>query len=189
MTQLNYHKSILLLIIAVVILILFMQSIASAEGFGGYIGLFADDQRDEYCIEIDPSITFSMWVFVWPFGEGILAVGLSVQYCDNVIQVEEEYNPLLHGGSIGNLNDGFDAVFEECQTDWVWVARQTLYMVNEEGCILRISGFPPNSYADMLSCASNYYLLREFSMLGVNVPCSSLSTEESSWGAIKNLYK
>jgi len=192
MNRYNNCNSFLFIITAVILYILFTPNKIYTDEYhlGGYIGLFADEQLDGCCVEIAPNTTFDMWVIIYPFGEGALGVGFSVQYCDNVVQVEEEYSPLFLEGTIGNLDDGFGAIFEECQFgDWVWVARQTLYMTDDQECEIRVRGFPPLSLADVLACNDNDYWLKEYSMLFINVPCGPISTESSSWGTIKSLFR
>lgn len=187
MNRYGYCNSILFIITAVILCILFTPNKIYTDEYplGGFIGLFTDEQLDECWVETAPNTTFDMWMFIWAWDNGALGVDLSVQYCDNVVQVEEIFNPLVLENSIyGNLDDGFTATFEECQDGWVWVVRQTLYITDEEMCVIRVSGAPGLPLPGLLGCDDNYYYLEEYSMLFI-----TLSTESSSWGAIKSLYK
>jgi hypothetical protein len=89
MNRCSNRNFLLLIITAVILCILFSPDniYTDEHHLGGYIGLFADEQLDGCCVETAPYTTFDMWIFIWPFGNGALGVELSVQYCDNVVQV------------------------------------------------------------------------------------------------------
>jgi len=79
-----------------------------ADSYGGNIGLFADEQSMSNYVEAAPYMEFDMWIIIYTWSSGAIAIEFSVIYCDNVVQVEEYYNPLFIEESIyGNLYDGF----------------------------------------------------------------------------------
>jgi hypothetical protein len=192
MNRYSKCNSLLLILTAVILYILFTPVNMYADYYGGYIGPYSDEQHEEACVEIAPNTTFDIWIFVLPAWRGALGICYSVQYCDNVVQVEEEYSPLFLENTIfGNLDDGFIAIFEECQNDndFIWVARQTLYMTDDQGCEIRVREAQGLAMPAVLACDNNEYWLTEYVRLAVNLPCGPISTESSSWGVIKSLYK
>jgi hypothetical protein len=190
MNRCSNRNSLLLILTVVILYILFTPVTMYADSYGGYIGLFTDEQRSGFSVETAPNIAFDMWIFIIPLINGAIAVEFSVRYCDNVVRVEESYSPLIVG-FYGDLYNGFHANFEECQSEgeWVWVARQTLYVTDDQGCEIRVggvSGAPFVSDPIFLGCDDNLYLLSEWCGFYITVP---VSTGSSSWGAIKSLYK
>jgi hypothetical protein len=189
MNRCSKRNFLLLILTTVILYILFLPVPVYADSYGGNIGLFADEQSMSNYVEAAPYMEFDMWIIIYTWSSDAIAVEFSIRYCDNVVQVEEHYNPLFIEESIyGNLYDGFHAIFEECQSqgEWVWVAWQTLYVTDDQGCEIGVGGVSGVIDPIYLGCDNNLYYLDEYCMLYITVP---VSTESSSWGAIKSLYK
>ena len=179
---------LLLILTAVILYTLFTPDAMYAYSHGGDIGLFANEQRTRWAVETTPYVAFDMWIFIYTWSSGAIAIEFSIRYCDNVVRVEEYYSLLFIEESIyGNLYDGFHAIFEECQSEgqWICVARQTLYVTDDQGCEIGVGGVSGVSGPIYLGCDDNLYYLNEYCKLYITVP---VSTESKSWGVIKSLY-
>ena len=173
-----------------IILFILLSPTESRSIWLGYIGLSTDNDHSEYCVIASPYTIFEMWVWVLSPWEDVLGVELSIEYCSNVVQVDTEYNSLFLEPILGNLDIGFVGVFEECQYDnWIFIARQTLYVTNSEECIIKIKAYPGENYPQILTCDDTLHYLRQYTQYYINGDCGPLSNESTSWGAIKNLYR
>jgi hypothetical protein len=100
--------------------------------------------------------------------------------------------------TLGTLPDGMSACVLNCQWDWIWIFQQTLYVTSTEQTHLEIIKHPdPLIPAIQFSNCNPGYPEEPvvvFTHLFVNYEatepeCGEPGTKNSTWGAIKNMYK
>ena len=134
---------------------------------------------------------YEVYVWIFPDTSGVICSEFQFNVPDNVTVVSTEINP-AYSSEIGTRvgPPGVTICFQECQRDPFWIIKYQctlptrcalFHIINHEiGGDVRVS-----SCAVPDSLRSAYY-----SEWGYSGPlCLCPSTEESSWGAIKGMYK
>jgi len=167
----------------------------------GSIGLYADASRQYYAccpfFESYPVARVEVWIWCLPSTRGLKCAEFAIAYPPNVIRDRIVYSPLI-SSSQGDLINGFSACFSACQMDWVWVAHQSLYIVHLSSYaeIVPHSGvglyrfFNCDSgdccYEPCLKGTNLYFNSTAYLCLPPEI---AIQTDESTWGAVKELFK
>lgn len=119
-----------LLLVAALLCVLAPAGLAQAPI--GEIGLYADANRESYCVSGTGFYPVEMYVWARPTPpNGLMAVEFAIQYPANVAP-----GPITMSDSVavylGNPRDGISVVFHDCQSDWLWVFHQTVYVMNQD---------------------------------------------------------
>jgi hypothetical protein len=161
----------------------------SFSGVPGYIGLFVDSLADESCTFPTPISAFEMWIWCEPGSDGMIGAEFKLEYPGNVFWDETTLNPGI-AVLLGDLSSGISLVFEECQTDWVWTHRQTLYCMDSEPSYISIEEHPDIGKIEFATCASGYPIeeVTRHGNLEINMcSCPDLYPPALAWARAVNL--
>ncbi len=98
----------------------------------GYIGLFADSTHSNWCEQGSGFQEIEMWGWCLPSADGMQAVQFGLQYPENIVPSTITFSSAIEGLPLGALPDGISLAFDGCHHDWLWIFRQTLYILNED---------------------------------------------------------
>lgn len=172
------------------------------------IGLFADSEHTHnyVCPFEGPYLAqIEMWIWCIPSSRGQIGAEFAISYPGNVFQGVVTYNNDLISVLLGTLAEGIGFVYSECQTDWNWPCHQSFLIMTHGETDVELVPHP-----DLLipviqfwNCLEGYpteqaYVLSHLH-LNQRDPWSQscypptvlvpIQADESSWGAIKSLYK
>jgi hypothetical protein len=142
-----------------------------------------------------------MWIWCLPGMDGLMGAEFAMDYPAGVIPGTADRNT-IYPVQIGDLSseDGVAISASECQTDWVWLFRQTLHITSDEPMEVRLEGSTLGNFVYEwpihTSCEDGFpiYHLYALNYLYINyssgsVECAMLGTKNKSWGAIKSLFR
>ena len=168
---------------------LMMISAAVYAGPYYYMGLYSDEGHS-FCSYFNPGglTQIEMYIFVLPGDPGLKAAQFNIIYPSNVIKSTVTCNPDLL--PTFDCTEGICATFMSCHTDWVWTHHQTLYVKDTTPSFIKLQPYPGEQYLLVSSCEDGYpeYHARLLNNLALNQECV-IADEETSWGAIKDMYK
>jgi hypothetical protein len=119
-----------LLLVAALLCVLAPAGLAQAPI--GEIGLYTDASRESYCVSGTGIYPMEMFVWARPTTpNGLMAVEFAIQYPANVAPGAATISDSA-SVYLGNPRDGITIAFLGCQSDWLWVARQTVYVMNQD---------------------------------------------------------
>ena len=182
-------KKVLLLGLA----LLFVSSAVSAQQFA----LYNDEARTTFSVlGVEMMDLVRVYLFCNPPADGLQCIELGM-----LVEGEGSFNPfqpvyhgdvaqpvLAAGFPTGDTGGCWNGCYSE---DWVYFCYADLFMMNNLSVQLSIVPFqgpPVQAWPKMLTCPGaevEAYVLNNFC---INMECE-VSVEESSWGAIKNLYE
>lgn len=164
-----------------------------------YVGLYADGERSSWCVNGEVPYTVELWVWVLPGGRGMICVEYGLSYPENVITGTYTMNPENVCSILPVIECGFpyeEDCFFECSWSWMWAMHQTIFVTDSNETMIEII---PNEYTGFLrvnNCDEGYppEPVIKFTNLYINYEpdrpeCLGTAADESSWGAIKSLYR
>ena len=173
--------------------ILLISGAATAQG--GYIGLYADEGRTTQCVSGEGFYSVSMWVWCLPGEKGQICAEFLVTYPLNTIQSTVTWNDPLISVTLGDLPSGLSVCYQECQWDWNWPCYQLVYVTDPTQTVIEIGPHPDVAVYQFANCDPGYpvepctaYPSMLLNVLPEDCP-EIVGTEETSWGAIKSLFK
>lgn len=112
---------------------------------------------------------------------------------------EEEYDALAAIYNVdvaspimgGFPNSDLGVCYNACYSDWYWVVRARIYVYITDPIVIQIRPFqgpPVQPFPLLLSCLGEELQAYALTNLYIN-SCGPVAVEESSWGAIKNMYE
>ena len=158
---------------------LMLASIASAQmPVGGQIGLYADINRESYCVSGTPVYEATMYVWLRPTTpDGMAASEFKLVYPENVDYGTATINEDVVNLIIGDPQVGTSIVYEECQDAWHWVFRQKLHVLDDEQSWIVAVADPAGGWGPkMAACDIGYQekLLERVSNLCLNFCTTNL---------------
>jgi len=182
-------------------LLLLLPAMAVAQyPHHGYIGLFADDSHTLWCVEGMQYTQIELWVWCLPGDNGQKGVEFGVRYSSNVIQSTTTLNEGLWMGVAPFIECEGDTCsvsgsYYDCQYDWHWVYRHTLFLTDASQGYCEIVPHPDTGEYRFWSCLEGYpeEPCVKYTNLYINYPsgspeCEGTEVETKTWGAIKQLY-
>ncbi len=174
------------------VLLILMFAVAHALPFKPYVGLYADGARVSQSAA--PSLwgQFVVWIWWLPSERGFMAAAFRIPAQDSkyarLALINNPSMPVVMDCGFGD--DAMCAVFNECQTDWVWSQQITYLLMDTQPCAIEIG--PPSGESAILalSCEAGNPAepVAVFNQFGVNQD-AVLAVEPQSWGAIKGLFR
>ena len=168
----------------------------------GFIGLYSDGAHTR-CSASGTGLLYSVEMWVWakpdPY-RGMIRAEFEINYPDNVLLVgSETWNDPILFHYIGNISgEEILVIFNSCQWDWTWIAHKLLWVTNDiqTRCqVVEQSSDSSIRCVRMFDCTPSRpdYCVGAYPSLWLNQHWDScedpIAIEESSWGAIKSLYK
>lgn len=179
--------------IGVFIVVLMLSGSALA---GGYIGLWSDGTHTSCSANGVGFYPVEMWVWAKPDPTlGMICADFAVSYPVNVITSTLTKNVTIISVDIGDYWYGYTACMISCQYDWVWIGHQLLYVCDPTQTRCEIINHSDIYDIQFAACTPGYpvYSVPAMPRLWLNVgtgPCADpIAADETSWGAIKSIYK
>lgn len=161
----------------------------------GYVGLFADEARTSWCLESPPYETFDMYVFCLPSDNGVRAVEFSIGMPPTYIIMTSTPGPTV-SVTLGDHLNGISYGLYLCSTDWILLDHCTLLPMAAGEAAIWLKGHADTGEMSIANCLPGYPIEQAlaYTSLFVNYPpgsaeCSGVATEETSWGAIKEMLR
>lgn len=180
--------------------LLLLSSAAAAQN--ATIGLFADQDvapapaYESHCVTGEGLYTFEMWIWCRPSADGQMCAEFMLSYPANVITSTVTANVAIVSVSLGDLSTGMSVCFKTCQNTWLWCFHQLIYVTNTDVTTIDIMGHPENGGRILFADCREHYPLSEVPPIcGMQLNTAPedcfdpTGTEDSSWGAIKSLYR
>jgi hypothetical protein len=142
---------------AIALTFLLLASLASAQApVGGQIGLYADINRESYCVSGTPVYEVTMYVWLRPTTpDGMAASEFKLVYPENVDYGVATINDDVVNLIIGDPQVGTSILYKECQYDWHWAFRQKLHVLDEEQSWIIAVADPASGWAAPILAACN----------------------------------
>lgn len=96
----------------------------------GWIGLFADDSHNSWCVAGEGFYPVEMWVWSYPSANGQMAAEYGIAYPANVIRSTITVNEAIVSNVFGDLPQGVTVWYSECQYGWTWNIHQLIYVTD-----------------------------------------------------------
>lgn len=170
--------------------LLLIASVVSAQlPPQGYIGLYADDNHSSWCINATGSQT--MYCFVLPPEAGMKCIEIStVLSSANIAVFSPIYNDDVAQPVMGGVPGDLAACFNSCWGEWVMAFSATLFIMAPTPESVVLEAFTGSPYLKILDCAGLEVEALPMTYLYTNTdPCPGTANQESTWGAIKNMYE
>ena len=161
----------------------------------GYIGLYADAGHTTQCVSGAGMYQVEMWIWCWPSVRGQICAEFRVLYPANLIQSTVTSNTDIISVTLGDLPAGMSVCYLACQTDWHWPFHQALWVTDATQTMIEIGSHPDAGVYQFANCNDGYpvepciaYPAMLINVAALDCP-EILGTEDTSWGAIKSLFK
>ncbi len=154
-------------------------------------GIYGDFDRNVTCISGQPGAVFEQVAWAWVPGElGLAYITLRFEFPDNVdFTIRPVFNDLVLDCIVTEFVGGtveWNMIVDECPSGWIPVFFQQCTLLDDQQSTIRIHG----EHSMMRDCN---FILNDLSVsnnLSLNDPdCMNVSTEISTWGRIKSIYK
>ena len=177
-----------------IIAALMMVSTVAIAGPTTYMGLYADEGHSE-CSFYSPApyTQVTMYIYIFPSDVGMKLAEFAIVYPTNVIALTATPNSDITLSN-GTLEGGISVNFGNCHQEPVWTHTQGLLVMDSNPSVVELvydPGLPAGKqYLTIASCEEGFptYEAVLLNNLYLNQECV-IANEETSWGAIKDLYK
>jgi hypothetical protein len=162
----------------------------------GYIGLFTDETRSSWCLEsTDIPFEFNVWVFCLPSDNGVRGAEFSISdLAPTYFLTGTDPGPSV-SITMGDIFTGISYGLYLCRNDWFLLDVYSFIATGPGQTAIFLEGHGDTGLISLASCLPGYPIedAVAYSSVFVNYPpgspeCSGVATEETSWGAIKDLY-
>ena len=181
-----------------IMLMVLAAPVSAQAPANSYIGLFSNEARTEWCISGTGMIT--MYLIVLPAADGLKCLDMSTTENDPTAAVRF-FTPVWHDdvkdAMLGSFPDNFLSLcLWYCHNDWITLAAVDGYIYRDTDPVSIEIGpnwnVPvPLPYPVYGNCEDPMVENEAipFTTFYINDECGPIAVEESSWGAIKNLYR
>ena len=119
----------------------------------GWIWLYADSARSSYCKYIDAGNLFDLWVWCRPSENGQIGVEFAIEYPESGIF----YGPFIANDNlvseaIGDLINGIQITYDECQYDWNWPLHQQILIMISDPLIFKVAAHSGIPFPRLFNC-------------------------------------
>jgi hypothetical protein len=159
-----------------------LASVVPLESQAQDIGLYFDEVRSSWCVEEGTGM-YEVWIWARPGENGLDCFEFSMtseQYPGNFMAFAPSYNAALEQPILGGLfYDVFGGCFEECQSDWVWIARNNIFVTSTDPIYITIGpgNYSGNPEPFFTNCSGYEETANVLSYLIINSECVAPETE------------
>ncbi len=176
----------------VICFVIALTSIAFEVDAKSYIGIYADEEHSECSSYPTPYMLVSFWVWIQPGADGLICADYEITTPSNVIDAATIINPAA-GYQIGDaiVPPGATICFPTCQADWIWTHQLQCLVTDATPSIITLDPHDDYGILRVTTCVEPEPTVEEMTKINdlfLYQGCC-LSTETSSWGAIKSLLK
>lgn len=171
--------------------LMFIAGSASAQ----IIGMYTDDTHTSWCVESAAAQgnMVTVYIFGSPNADGMTCLEFSTTTeGGGYMAFTPTWADDIASPQMGSFPDNdLGACWQGCKDDWAWLLNATLFITSPEAMTISFGAFTGSPYIKILTCLGDEIEAYAFSNFCINQPCCPPNTavEESSWGAIKNLYE
>ena len=159
-----------------------------------YLALFEDDARSDWCVDGIGFVT--MYLFMLPMTDGAICAELSTAVTGTgagaLMWMAPTYHPDIADPVLGAVPGDMGVCFLSCKTDWVYFYSVGILVQGVDPARVEIGPYGVSPYPIVLDCTpapdAIEYEAIIYNHFYIN-DCGPVSVDESSWGAIKNLYR
>jgi hypothetical protein len=162
--------------------------------FVGYIGLWADENREGWCVSGVGFYQVNMWLWCLPVELGMICAEFAISYPTNVIQSTLTWHPEIPQIILDPPSEGITPCYLDCKWDWVWVFTQQLFVFDQERTRVEIVEHPVSNDILFAVCEPGYPMEQAWKITDLLInygpgdsECNFVAAENRSWGAIKSL--
>jgi hypothetical protein len=179
-------KAVLLIIAVVIVSLVFHD--AEALPSKPYVGLYADANHSMPCY--NGTSSFDLYVWWLPSSNGSLGTTYNLILPLDVAIASVTTSPAVANliGCNCGVFGGFCAVFTDCQMDWVWSQRISCNVLDESPSVIAIVPCEGEAALSVVDCMYSIEPVTVLNKFCVNQE-PVISVDESTWGAIKSLYR
>jgi hypothetical protein len=180
-------------------IVLMIPLCAATSRAGGWLDIFSNAQRDEWCIYPSagtPYVQIEIYFYAIPPGNGFRATECAMPLPDPALSISTvRYHPNMNL-AFGDWSTGMSLSFDMCMTDqWVLCATISLLAFPpglSPGCqVMKLEPRYDSRFFGFATCGSGFPQEEADHQVDVYIncePCPYDGPTEASWGAIKNLY-
>lgn len=163
-----------------------------------YVGLYVDEDRVSWCASGEPVYTLELWVWALPADSGLSGVSFYMSEPEGITYGDYNENPNLDikRRVCKEKPCPWSFPFLDCQTDWVWLMHETLFIDSTDPMAIELLPVDPadGDVVTVWDCDNNEHFGVKLSNLYINhdpgsPECMGLSVAPASWGAIKRLIE
>jgi len=152
-----------------------------------YFGLFIDEARTDWCVS--GAGMYTMYIIVLPSVDGLICSELSTALVGTgVMFVVPTWHPDSAQPVMGAVPGDLAHCFVNCHYDWVYVCSVGILVQTADPVSIEIGPYATQPYPTALDCGGGEGEAIIFTKFYVN-GCGPVGVEESTWGAIKNMYE
>jgi len=170
--------------------LMFIAGSASAQ----FMGLYNDEARTSWYVEDAAAIgnMVTVYVFGGPTADGMKCMEFSTEVIGGAyMPFAPVWHPDIAEPQMGTFPGGnLGACWQSCYSDWTWIVSATLFIQSTDEMTITIGEYTGSPYPKLLTCLDDEIEAYPMTNFCINYICDPINaTEESSWGAIKNLYE
>lgn len=168
--------------------LLLLAATANALPPLGYMALYADASHSICTASPAAYAMIEMWVWIKPGTAGVKCAEFKITYPATYMGMTVTASPLISVAQ-GDLPGGMSVCFTDCQIDWFWSHHQTIFCMGPVPGFLTLDPHPVAGGPQFANCAEGYPIEPAVILnhLALQQPCI-VGVNNTSWGAIKNLY-
>ena len=122
------------------------------------IGLYTDDAHSSIAVnKIEDPCVFDLWVWILPGENGAICAEYKLDIPESMIPQSvliNTENSITMGVAYGS--PGFSICFNECQTDWFWTTKITIFLADRTPLALLPLPYDDSETMITASCLPNY---------------------------------
>lgn len=180
-------------LLAVVTLLILLTAPAHSQE----LRLWADEDRTRCEVIIsEPYTAFDVFVFLEPGVYGAFAVEYKLSVPPGHFSPAQTPNPVVSAATIGAWcgSPGISAPFTSCQTERFWVCKMAMMSPDIEPGIYFLHPKEDTQFIGVAICPDPRPMVDAwvYGCFGYNdscIYCGFNSNEETSWGAVKSIYR
>ncbi len=188
-------KSIISGLLVLITVHVFSAAQCRAEDYVTF-GFYADALHTTNCAYANPptAIPIYFYMLISPVGDGVGALEMSIEQSSyNIIVTTPEFTDIV-GATIGSIPGDIAISFIDCcEVGWFHVFTVQVIVMNQFPEYLAIGPWTGWTFPRVADCTIPYELwdVLEYYDVFINTPgCGTvIGTKESTWGAIKDMYK
>jgi hypothetical protein len=139
---------------------------------------------------VAPYTPYEMWIWILPGDEGLKGFDFKLDLAGDIVTVNTDNPDLSVTINSPQSVDGWVGTFSGCFYDWVWLTKLNILAASVTPHYVTIIDNPTTGAVEATDCTPGYPIrdLIVLNQYGVNQDCLT-DSEDSSWGAVKALYR
>ncbi len=178
-------------VIMAVVVLSFLASAAYA-GPNFYVAMYNPGEDRPDCGATVSALyeAYSIWVWILPNDDGLKGFDFKIVLNGDICTANTDNPDLSVTMNSPTSADGWVGTFSGCMTEWTWLTKLDLVVTNLDPHYVEIIENPETGAVEATDCTEGYPIndLIVLNNYGVNTPCQT-DAENSSWGAVKSMYR